>query len=87
MIAEFVDATTHERVRELEKEFMKSYTRLARKEDQSLRATIDHKTFDVELVDENNKAINKNELSAGEKQIYAIAVLEALAKTSGRSRQ
>ena len=28
--------------------------------------------------------LHKDELSAGEKQIYAIAILEALAKTSGR---
>src|SRR5699024_6098159 len=29
-------------------------------------------------------AISKRDISAGEKQIYAIAILEALAKTSGR---
>lgn len=32
----------------------------------------------------NNMAIQRKSLSAGEKQIYAIAILEALAKTSGR---
>ena len=49
-----------------------------------LNAHINPETFDVELVDENNKVINRKLLSAGEKQIYAIAILEALAKTSGR---
>ena len=38
----------------------------------------------MELVNEHNMAIQRKSLSAGEKQIYAIAILEALAKTSGR---
>lgn len=49
-----------------------------------LSAHINPETFDVELIDEKGSVINRKLLSAGEKQIYAIAILEALAKTSGR---
>ena len=47
------------------------------------RAVIDPKTFAVELYDSADQRINKNKLSAGEKQIYAVAMLDALARTSG----
>jgi DNA sulfur modification protein DndD len=36
------------------------------------------------LVDKARRDVPKNTLSAGEKQIYAVAVLWALARTSGR---
>ena len=85
MVNEFAELVTAERVKQLEKEFMQSYTRLARKEDHHIHASICSKSFDVVLSDEGGQEINKNELSAGEKQIYAIAILEALAKTSGRN--
>lgn len=49
-----------------------------------LSAHINPETFDVELIDEKKAVINRKLLSAGEKQIYAIAILEALAKTSGK---
>ena len=85
MLSEFADRATAERVTQLETEFMQSYARLARKEDHHINASIDPNSFDVVLSDESGKEINKNDLSAGEKQIYAIAILEALARTSGRS--
>ena len=49
-----------------------------------LTAKMDPKTFSVRLIDANGIEIDKNDLSAGEKQIYAISILEALGKTSGR---
>ena len=80
----FAKKLTEVRVKQLEAEFIKSYQKLARKDDLRISARINIKTFDVELIDEHNNAINRKELSAGEKQIYAIAILEALGKTSGR---
>lgn len=41
-------------------------------------------TFEVELIDENRQIISSKGLSGGEKQIYVIATLEALGKTSGK---
>ena len=85
MLDEFADKVTEERVKQLETEFTQSYARLARKEDSSIHAHIDPKSFNVILSDDKDQEINKNDLSAGEKQIYAIAILSALAKTSGRN--
>ena len=80
----YSDVLTQARVKKLSANFEIAYHKLARKEDLQLNAHINPQTFDVELVDEKGSAINRKLLSAGEKQIYAIAILEALAKTSGR---
>jgi DNA sulfur modification protein DndD len=84
LLADFSEQLTAVRVKQLETEFIRSYQKLARKEDLKLSARINTKTFDVELIDENQHVINRKGLSAGEKQIYAIAILEALGKTSGK---
>ncbi|EAA8388914.1 TPA: DNA sulfur modification protein DndD [Salmonella enterica] len=80
----YSDVLTQARVKKLSSNFESAYHKLARKEDLQLNAHINPQTFDVELIDENGSVINRKLLSAGEKQIYAIAILEALAKTSGR---
>ncbi|WP_404273454.1 DNA sulfur modification protein DndD [Yersinia similis] len=80
----YSDVLTQARVKKLSTNFEIAYHKLARKEDLQLNAHINPQTFDVELVDEKGSVINRKLLSAGEKQIYAIAILEALAKTSGR---
>lgn len=72
------------KVTDLEQEFAAAFQRLARKEDLSVRTRIDPGTYQVSLLDERGNVINKQQLSAGERQIYAIAMLEALAHTSGR---
>ncbi|WP_312382534.1 DNA sulfur modification protein DndD [Atlantibacter subterraneus] len=76
---------TQARVKTLSTNFESAYRKLARKEDLQLNAHINPESFDVELVDEKGTVINRKLLSAGEKQIYAIAILDALAKTSGRN--
>jgi DNA sulfur modification protein DndD len=80
----FSDELTLLRVEQLEELFAKSYRKLARKEDLKLAAKIDPNTFDVTLVDNEGVAINRKSLSAGEKQIFAFAILEALGKLSGK---
>lgn len=84
LLKEFKEEIAKRKVKDLEERFVESFRNLARKEDINLRAIIDPLTFIVRLVDENGNEINKDELSAGEKQIFAIAILEALARTSGR---
>ncbi|MGI9279995.1 MAG: DNA sulfur modification protein DndD [Endozoicomonas sp.] len=84
LLNDFASKTTVNKVKQLEEEFVKSFRKLARKEDISLQAQIDPKSFDVKLLDKQGNEINKQQLSAGEKQIFAISILEALARTSGR---
>ncbi len=60
------------------------FNTLCRKKDALRKITIDPKDFSVTLYDKQNRSLPKTQLSAGEKQIYAIAMLWALAKTSGR---
>jgi DNA sulfur modification protein DndD len=48
------------------------------------KVEVDPNTFGVTLYDHDGNPIPKEELSAGEKQIYAIALLWALAKASRR---
>lgn len=84
VLSEFVEKMAHRKVADLEAEFVTSIEKLSRKEDINMRARIDPSNFSVSIEDENGIELDKNELSAGEKQIYAIAILEALARTSGR---
>jgi DNA sulfur modification protein DndD len=84
VLAEFAEEMTRRKIVKLEQEFAKSFARLARKTDAVVKANIDPVTFEVHLLNRGGNSIPKQDLSAGEKQIYAVAMLEALAKTSGR---
>ena len=69
---------------ELEYEFGAAFQELARKDDLVANARVDPLNFTVELLNREGREVRKAQLSAGEKQIYAIAMLDALARTSGR---
>lgn len=60
------------------------FGQLWRKGDRAKRIEVDSETFAVTLFDRHDRAVPKKELSAGEKQIYAISILWALADVSGR---
>ncbi len=61
------------------------FNQLSHKPDRIRRVELDLQTFAVTLYDTHNRALLKEELSAGEKQIYTTALLWALAKTSGKT--
>jgi DNA sulfur modification protein DndD len=67
------------------KYFLAAFKRLARKGDIVHDAQICPEKFKVTLLDKHGVEVPKKRLSAGEKQIYAIAMLEALGKASGRN--
>ncbi|BFM06096.1 DNA sulfur modification protein DndD [Halioxenophilus aromaticivorans] len=85
LLESFSSRSRETRINTLEQEFIKSFAKLARKDDLMITAKIDPETFNVSLVDGAGQIIDKKKLSAGEKQIYAIAMLEALGRTSGRN--
>ncbi len=76
---------TEIKVEEIEKYFYDSFKRMARKDDMDLSVKIKPSNFDVQLISDKGIFFDKKRLSAGEKQIYALAMLEALGKASGRS--
>ncbi|WP_170211652.1 DNA sulfur modification protein DndD [Rhodoferax bucti] len=85
LIAEFKVSAAQHKCELLRQHFVKAFKRLARKDDIVRDAHIDAETFQVTLKDGSGRDVAKKRLSAGEKQIYSIAMLEALAKTSGRN--
>lgn len=83
-LADYLSALTDRKVAQLRDAVAECFNRLSRKGDIVERVQIDPRTFVVTLFDRDGTAIPKEELSSGEKQIFAIAMLWGLAKTSGR---
>jgi DNA sulfur modification protein DndD len=72
------------KVSRLQDEVTQCFNLLCRKKDSLRRIRVDPVRFSIALSDRLNKPLPKTQLSAGEKQIYAISMLWALGKTSGR---
>jgi DNA sulfur modification protein DndD len=72
------------KIETLQDEVTKCFNSLARKDDFIRRISVDATSFAVTLYDKQDRPIPKEELSSGEKQIFAIALLWGLARTSGR---
>jgi DNA sulfur modification protein DndD len=83
-LEEFKSLLILRKVRELEGSVTTSFNLLCRKKDNMRRISIDPNTFAVTVIDRDGHPIPKSQLSAGEKQVYAISMLWALAKTSRR---
>lgn len=81
---EYLVRLTNLKVEHLRKEVVDCFNTIARKGEFISNVTIDDKTFEVTVYDKKKNPIPKEDLSSGEKQIFAIAFLWALAKTSGR---
>lgn len=73
------------KLRQLQREFVGCFNRLARKGDLVAEMRVDRTSFEATLIDGNGREVSKQALSAGEKQVYAVAMLWALARTSGRA--
>ena len=84
VLEEYQAKLIEKKVSQLERAVSECFNTLCRKKDALRRMTIDPKGFSVTLYDRKNQPFAKSKLSAGEKQIYAISMLWALAKTSGR---
>lgn len=84
VLIDFQSQLFAKKILEVKKNFIDIFNSLLRKNGYITDIEIDPKTFSTKLMNEKGKEISKQSLSAGEKQIYAIAMLWALAKTSGR---
>lgn len=81
VLREFREALIEQKVRAVEKELTYCFGLLSRKKVKRL-FSIDALSFAVSLRDERGRSTPKSELSAGEKQIYAIAVLWSLGRVA-----
>ncbi|WP_336930340.1 DNA sulfur modification protein DndD [Acinetobacter tandoii] len=83
-LIDFETALLEQKIIQVRKNFVEIFNSLLRKKKFITDIQIDAKNFNTCLIKKNGQSIEKSALSAGEKQIYSIAMLWALAKTSGR---
>jgi DNA sulfur modification protein DndD len=84
LLKEYFIKLKEEKLKEFSQIFVESFNELAHKKEMLKKIFVDPETYQVKLFGKNDEVIDKIELSAGEKQIYAIAVLWTLTKLSGR---
>ena len=85
VLAAYTAQLTQAKIATLGNAIVEGFNQLSHKPDRVKRVELDPQTFAVTLYDTHNRALLKEELSAGEKQIYTTALLWALAKTSGKA--
>lgn len=84
-LVRYEDALRRAKITELENAIVECFGQLSRKGRYIRRVEIDPATFATTLYSQKGDALPREQLSAGEKQIYAVAVLWALRLVSGRS--
>jgi DNA sulfur modification protein DndD len=84
VLSDYHTALLEKKVLELQDAVSTSFNTLCRKKDSLRRVAIDPKDFSVTLYDKQGRPLPKSQLAAGEKQIYAVSMLWALGKISGR---
>lgn len=80
----FREKLTTKKLSKLEKEVTDCFRYLLHKIDLVYRVAIDSKDFSLSLYDFQGEPVPKHRISAGEKQLLAIAFLWGLARVSGR---
>lgn len=80
----FREKLTLKKLNKLEVEVTECFRYLLHKSDLVHRVAIDAETFSLSLYDPQGQPLPKHRLSAGEKQLLAIAFLWGLARVSGR---
>jgi DNA sulfur modification protein DndD len=84
VIQQYQEALRPRKRDEVASNLTEMYRRLARKEDVVDRIEFDEKTYRPRLLDRRGNSMPLHTLSAGEREIYALALLWALAKASRR---
>ena len=69
-------------IKKLEKYILESFNNLHRKKDIVKSIKIDTTSFDLKIYEKKNIEVDTNKLSAGERQLLAVAILWGLAKAS-----
>lgn len=84
LLEEYGELAERRRLEQVELEATRYFNRLSRKGELLSAIRIDPETFRVHIVRWDGSELPKERLSAGEKQLFAIAVLWALAQASRR---
>ena len=84
VLAEYTAQLTQAKIVTLSNAIVEGFNQLSHKPDRIKRIELDPQTFAGKLYDMYNRSISKDELSAGEQQIYTTALLWGLGKTSGK---
>ena len=84
VLDEYVEKLKVKKLQLLEVYLLEEIQRLMHKENLITKVSVDKETFEIKLFDKDGNLSPKDLLSKGEKQMYATAVLLALAKTSGK---
>ena len=85
VLSAYTTQLTQAKIATLGSAIAEGFNQLSHKPDRIKRVDLDPQTFAVTLYDTHDHPLLKEELSAGEKQIYTTALLWALAKTSGKA--
>jgi len=70
------------RINKLEEYISERYHKLSNKDDMVKKIVVDEDNFNVKLFDSDDNILDKESISTGEKEIFAISVLEGLIKIS-----
>ncbi len=84
VLAEYTLQLAQAKTVTLSSAIVEGFNQLSHKPDRMKRVELDPQTFAATLYDTSNRSISKDELSAGEQQIYTTALLWGLARTSGK---
>lgn len=83
IMKEFVHRLQSQKVQQLEKNITSCFEFLSQKQAIITSISIDAETLDITLLDYKGGILLKDQLSAGEKQMFAISILWGLALSSG----
>jgi DNA sulfur modification protein DndD len=84
VLDEYIEKLKEKKLQLLEVYLLEEIQRLLHKENLITKVTVDKESFEITLYDKDENPIPKDLLSKGEQQMFATAVLLALAKTSGK---
>lgn len=84
VLAKFRERLLANNLDRLEKSILTCFQRLIRKKSLVHRITIDAETFQISVTNVSGQVVPAHRLSAGERQLLAVATLWALAHASGR---
>lgn len=83
-LSTFRNTVVEQHVHHIEQLVLESYTQLLQKASLVTRLSIDPEQFSITLYGRDSEVLTPERLSAGERQLLAIALLWGLAKASGR---